>query len=805
MRRIVAVGRPADAEALGSWLARVPGIRFTVAPALDAVPWREVDALWVHGLRTSHPSLLSWVQSGGRLLATLDAAVLPSAMGLEPAPPDELRDTTWPQGGSLPVGLAAYGPHPLFEGLPQGAHLWQPAAGEPYRSATYVAARPVEAAVVALERVGDEVEARRIAAWEYTVGRGGILCIGSGVALTRPAGVCGEQLRIVLENALARDGIPAGPRRPGARHWPAPAARVVRRDLAPVPTLPGLAGPLGARTAQPEIASSAGPSRAWRVTGRRGFLDGSATEGLCEAWLHPFRIVADVVLLVDGTAPAVETLLESPVGVARRSRAGEGVVGERWSAALDHPILWWEVEADGDRPLRLEWSCDLRRAPPDPSGAAGDLDLAMAPDGRAATVAAAGDPFRLLVEVDGGTMEATPLAPATVRFTLRATGHARVRMVGAADATDWDRSAHLLSRRDLAALEGQRADHARELATYATALDTPEPVLGAAVEWAKLRMDAMVAGAPGVGRSAVSDELPTTFGATRGLGMALAQLALGDRGGPRDILKFLSLTATADGRLLRACATSGLGVVDESEATPHYLLLAARYAAWTAELDFLAHRWATIRRALEAGIATGAHLGPRRAHWREAMGALLPLAEALGHPEVSEALARHLAEMEGDPAGPWASEWNWADPTDAAAGAAALGDWRRLAPGLVDGSAARPAEAGAAVARAAVLGVWGVRPNALEGGVRLAPWFPPEWEVMALDRLRVGKSVLRVQLRRRFGQVAARVERMYGPRVHVEFVLRGVPESPVLVDDVELRGARVAFEAEAGHALVWPG
>lgn len=76
---------------------------------------------------------------------------------------------------------------------------------------------------------------------------------------------------------------------------------------------------------------------------------------------------------------------------------------------------------------------------------------------------------------------------------------------------------------------------------------------------------------------------------------------------------------------------------------------------------------------------------------------------------------------------------------------------------------------------------------------------------MALDRLRVGKSVLRVQLRRRFGQVAARVERMYGPRVHVEFVLRGVPESPVLVDDVELRGARVAFEAEAGHALVWPG
>jgi hypothetical protein len=59
-------------------------------------------------------------------------------------------------------------------------------------------------------------------------------------------------------------------------------------------------------------------------------------------------------------------------------------------------------------------------------------------------------------------------------------------------------------------------------------------------------------------------------------------------------------------------------------------------------------------------------------------------------------------------------------------------------------------------------------------------------------------------MRRRFGQVAARIERVHGPRLHVDFVLRGEPASEaVMLDDVELRGGRVAFEADGSHALVW--
>jgi len=180
-----------------------------------------------------------------------------------------------------------------------------------------------------------------------------------------------------------------------------------------------------------------------------------------------------------------------------------------------------------------------------------------------------------------------------------------------------------------------------------------------------------------------------------------------------------------------------------------------------------------------------------------------PLAEALGHPEAAEeigAVARAARSAAGSAtflAGPSALADFEQDRC-----AAGLEAWRRLSeawPGR-----AMETDLPAAVASLAVEGLWGVRPNALEGAVRIAPWFPPRWDAMALERLRVGRTVLTVRLRRRFGQVAARVERVHGPRIHVEFHLRGLPADAVVqVDEVELRGGRAAFEADGTHALVW--
>lgn len=791
MRRVRVVVREGGVEEMRALVDLLPGIEAQVATSLEAGTWQDLDCVWLHDVSVSSPHMRSWLRAGGRLLATLSAVEVAVALGLESVPPDDVRDTLWEEGpDSPPRGLAGFGPHPLFDGLQFGCCTWTPEAGAPYRWSTYLERRPASARVVAVERVDLELNPSRLVAWEYDVGDGGLLCIGSGVH-PGPAGqVCAPQLRALLRNALAGQGIPHRDRLVAAPSWPEPASRVVRQDLVPVPALP----PLDEDWPAIPWPQAEHAVEGWRQSGRRAWLSGGAGPGLSEAWIHPFSILRDPVVSEGGRRPSAE-----------------GALTERWVAALEHPIVYWEIEGPAESPLSVEWTSDLRRAWPYPAGGGGDLELSIAPGGRRAVLRAVGDPFELIIDAEGGTLEAVPTEQAAVRFALRGTGRCRLRFTGAADGGDLERSREVLARRGLPGLLKQRGEHTRELATYATSIETPEPALDEAFEWAKRRLDGGLAGSPGVGRClAVESVTADRPGGMRFVGPAgcihaMAQLGAGDRDSPRDTLKFLSLTQAVDGRIVDTATTSGLVRHALTPAVPRYLLLASHYAAWSGELDFLARRWATIRRSYELGMAErpwttdpgGAEL------WARALEGLLPLAEALGHPESAEELAVAagaaraavgIATFRGGSTP--LVDFQEGRPQDGLEG------WRRLSSDSLDGGG--DAAHAAALAGLAIEGLWGIEPNALEGAVRFAPWFPAEWDAMAIERVRVGRTVLTVRMRRRFGQVAAKVERVHGPRMHVDFVLRGTPaDAAVLVDDVELRGGRVAFEADGNHALVW--
>lgn len=785
----MAVAPAAVRDPVRALLASLPGISARVLDSLDTVAWADVDCLWLHDVHPTSPALRPWLEAGGRVLATLQGALLAADLGLESTTPDDVRDSVWqPIAGQDAVrGLAAFGPHPLFQGMQQGASTWAPVAGERYRTAVYSAGRPAAGGVVAVERVGMEMNAARIVAWEYAAGDGGLLCIGNGVcpAAADPRGAL--QLRALLTNALAGHGIPHRDRPPGARLWPRPGERVLRRDLTPVPEVPEPPGVWGDSSSGLAMDNPAGPDGPWSLAGRRGFLAGGEARGLREAWLHPFRVMLDSTLTVAGGAPSAPRMRLTPDQADRHTEIAGVAVTERWMVALEHPVIYWQVDPGARRPVLLEWTTDLRRSWPYPAGCGGDLELSVAPDGRSAALAALGDPFRLLIDVDGGTLEAAPRAGPAVRWSVRANGPCRVRLLGASDDADLDRSRQMLARRGFAGIRAQRVDHARELASYATSIDLPEPGVVEEFERGKVRMDALLAGTPGIGRclTAGYGESPAGTGrpgaawyvGAEACRTAMAQLAAGDRGGPRDTLKFLSLTQDVDGRILEECSTSGLARYGGGAVLPHYLLLAARYAAWTGELDFLSRRWASIRRALDVGAAEQAWEVADAAVWAAALEALPPLAEALGHPETAEELARHAA----------AARSTTPEPVGVGERSGVLA----------------PAATPAGVLEL-IEGRWGVIPNALESAVQLAPLFEPAWDTMGLDRLRVGKTVLSIRLRRRFGQVAARLERVHGPRIHVDFRLRGqaVTEA-VTLDDIELRGDRVGFEVEGNHALVW--
>jgi len=421
---------------------------------------------------------------------------------------------------------------------------------------------------------------------------------------------------------------------------------------------------------------------------------------------------------------------------------------------------------------------------------------------------------------DCGTFESRALDGPAVGFTLRATGHCRIVALAGADEADWDRTVQMLDRRGLPGMMSQRAQHARQLAAYATGITTPEPDLDEAFEWAKVRMDECLAGTPGIGRSLVAGYGASPAGRADGrpgsawyfgrdaCRTAMAQLAAGDRDGPRDVLKFLSLTQDARGSVVSEYTTGGRAWYDGLESTLHYLLLVARHAAWTGEMDLLARHWVAIRRAYRycCGTATGEegddpHDRRRDARWIPALDGLEPLAEALGYPEVAEEM-RERGRAAREAGGALLDDWSGLGAWMTGNFDDALARWRHQAAQVRSGG--NQAAAAATAALPAIEGLWGVRPDAINRAVVIEPWFPPTWDGMAVERLRIGQSVLNARLQRRFGQVVARVERIHGPRIHVEFRLRGpaVPSS-VLLDDIELGSGRAGFEADSRHVLVW--
>lgn len=563
--------------------------------------------------------------------------------------------------------------------------------------------------------------------------------------------------------------------------------------------LPGLGGPWTEAAAPLSQSIPAGSGQHWTLPGRRAVLAGTVDAGLCQAWIHPYSVMRDVTLRVDGAATVPVSLIVSPEQVRRSSAVRGAAVTERWTVALEHPIVVWEVEPPEGLPALLEWTVDLRvdGSAPEPESSP---DCALAPDRCSAVLRRPGDAFRLVVEVEGGTLATARTEGPTVRLSAQSAGRCRVRLTGAADDADLERSRQMLARRGFAGLCRQRADHANELASYATSIETPEPELAEAFEWAKVRMDGLLVGTPGVGRCLVAgyaaeDPAEGLGAAARHVGedacrVAVAQLAAGDRTGPRDTLKFLALTQDESGRVIEECSTGGEAHYGTA-TIPHFLLLAARYAAWTGELDFLSRRWTAIRNAVDFAVAGRAWSQGDAAPglWASALASLAPVAEALGHPEAAEDLVTHAtAARAGAPDGSL-PVWD-------------LGAWRALAASVRRNEAGPLTSAG--VTAGAIEGLWGVVPDALEGAVRMTPWFPAEWDAMSVERIRVGRTVLSVRMRRRFGQVAARIERVHGPRIHLEFALRGEPAlSTVLLDDVELGSGRVAFEADGTHALVW--
>ncbi len=712
VRRVGLVAGGAEGAAAAEWLGTVPGIFVERFDGLDAARLDPLDLLWLHGdVHPPRADLPGWVRAGGRLLLTLDAVALPHALGLEPVPPDERRAGTWCHAAdefwleeyrsflAFPHirGCAGFGPHPLYRGLQQGTYTWAPAEGEAFVSVAYLAARPAAARVIGVERSFIHLNPGRALAWEYVLDEGGILCLGAYVHLAAPDPLLARQLRALLSNAIAGDAIPHATRLEPATCWPdepdAPSALALP-DAPPVdPSADWDEWPPS--TSPLLLESDAREAEPWTLAGRRVLATGNAQHGLAEVWVHPYRVLRDAALLVNGEAPAVVRVRTTPDEVVRVLRAGEVELTERVTTALDHGLLFYSLVADLDVPVELRWRTDFRRMWPYPAGSSrlvasavpGELRLGLDPE-----------PPVLVVRAAAGHVELTG-GPALGGAPVSARGRGRLRLVFAAGApaAECDRALDALARRKLRALRQERILHARRLEERVTRLETPDPVLDGGFGWAKVRLDAFLVETPGVGRSLLAGYAGSRPGWGDGrpgyawyfgrdaCWTAFATLAMGDRDLARDTLRFLARTQDVSGKVIHELTTSGLAHYDAADSTPLFLLLAARYAEWTGDLAFLDRVWPAVESAyrfcletdtdgdglienhrvghgwIEHGPLGGLHVTLYLAAcWLAALEGLAPVAAARGDAAFAAELRERAARARGAIATRFRTDAGWA-------------------------------------------------------------------------------------------------------------------------------------------------
>ena len=775
MRRVALVGPARGGEARRElestldWLATLPLGGLSRHARLAEVPLDAVDVLWVSTAVETDPRLGSWLAAGGRLLATGDGALLCAALGLESRPAAELRLDDIPSD----YGLAGFGPHPLFAGLNDGAFVRPPSGAIRCHDAAF----PPRAGIVAVERRGLDLVAERILVWEYCVGHGGVLCLAFAPS------VADAEAAILLANALVGDAVPHRDRA-AAPLWP----RAGRRATPAVADLPFPVVPGGVWPEASGPALDLAPATRWTHAGRRALVRACPREGTREVWAPPVRLMRD--------ARVVDAVPCAPIQIFASGAAGGLATGgyrllERWLAAPEAALAIWEIGGPAGVPVLLEWEVDLRRAWPFPAGAYGDLQYAVADDAGALQVAALAGP-RAVFTASSGALVVEELeghdGPA-LRVRCAATTPVRIGAAGGVDTDELERSLRVLARDGAAALAASRESRVVQLGRYGTVLETPDDRLGRGFDRAREYGDLALVGAPAVGRSLLTGcpgqapESAWCFGAAAG-SAAAAQLIAGHRDPARDMLRFLARTQRPGGAVAACVPLGGSSSAGDPASTVSFLELAERFLAWTGETDALRRLRQPIGRAVR--YLAGRDGADRPAAAVPAMRVLDALDDLLEDADERAALAelRHRTHA-GAAAAPH-------EPQALLQAAAAA---------LRRDSAAVPGTGAATALLEAVGALWGLDPAAADAALTMAPLLPAEWPGMALRRLRVGRTLIDLDLRRRPGALVLRAAHRFGPRLVLTVAPRAADIEALEVDDVALSGSRARFDMHGQHEV----
>ncbi|MEO8226196.1 MAG: hypothetical protein ABI637_02145 [Gemmatimonadota bacterium] len=266
-------------------------------------------------------------------------------------------------------------------------------------------------------------------------------------------------------------------------------------------------------------------SEAWSLSGRRISIEAEIGDGVACIASGTGAISLGVMRADANCAMEHRTARVMPDQCVVESGVARGVVVERWVAALDLPVAAWEIAAPPGCEIRAEI---MARAAAESEQSV--IAWAVSEDRESAALGAG--EFSASIRATGGEIRAICGGKLRIDAVTGTSDPMRILFALSGNAADLARTIDLVQRRGLPGLLSQRAQHARLLADYGVAIETPEPGIAAAFEWAKVDADVATgipaADVPGDGRAALDllrraaqSPMPSAAGDVLGAGLAL--------------------------------------------------------------------------------------------------------------------------------------------------------------------------------------------------------------------------------------------------------------------------------------------
>lgn len=629
---------------------------------LNEAKLNELDLLWFHkedslefGMSVLDHStiqlLQTYIEKGGKLLLSQEAALYISALELVKQPPGIKYILAEDGGYGRKMGLHSFLGHPVFKGLHGGAFIFGPDKDILCRQIGYFGEHiPQNLKTIAVDWAYIRLKEQSRLMLEFERGKGKVISIGSYMML----GIHNqqeEQMNRFLFNTLQYlNSGESG----DENYWPDTSQKVKLRAYTDSTWLyqQDTSWAMPDLSALPHIYSRAGGAEYMEVSGQRMLLMGLEKGGIEEIWAHPYMALRDYEagLSFDNGENIYWLSEEEPEiwvypGIFLRQYKFKRAYLREWiTVAPEKPQAIMRYEYRGVYPAKFyfRFRSNLRRMWPYSENTTGDILYSWDSVSRAFVLQnGAGDMVSVLSsskEPDwkhlGPADEERQIpftTPEGTEFTWGFTGAASYNLginedfYFAFSATSEGLDKAISNLREIISqprkIFEQARKHSLDLLNNKTIIKSPDTTFNEAYTWALLAADKFMVETPGLGTALVAGYASSAHGwdgaqkvsgrpgyswyfGRDGQWSSMALLDYGDFENVRKQLEFYLKFQDVNGKIFHEISTSGVVHYDAADATPLFIVLAGKYLRHSGDLGFIREYWPGIEKAMQFCYST---------------------------------------------------------------------------------------------------------------------------------------------------------------------------------------------------------